>query len=226
MNKMWIAVCALSAGCMHGSMMGDTEERPGQGQTMMGGQSAAWPSVRIDEPAGAHVTMDRGIFGEGLDVVTPFQGQFQTTGTLSMTGYPLEIHLDDAVARRYGGTGATTLYARLTVAANRKTEPVRIAPSECELRALLTGEVQEIRTEAEQMPSVQERCAMEEHDRYGAVGSEHPQCGGGGGGCAHHGGPHGPGPQHGCGGGHGHGHGGGWFHHAAPTVLKIRLAKF
>ena len=222
MNKLFFAMCFLGVGCMHsgGMMMG---QEAGMGMDdRESGRNAAWPSVRIEEPAGARFTMELGLFGDGLDVVAPFQGQFQTTGSLAMTGYPLEIHLDQEAARRYGAAGATTLYARLTVAPTLKHEAVRIAPSECELRALLTGEVDELRLVAHDPPPLEERCAMEGP----ALPPGHPPIPGygpndGGAMCPHGGGHSSP---HGCGGGSARSHGG--WHHSAPTVLKIRLVKF
>lgn len=124
----------------------------------------AWPTVRVDGPDGARFTMKRGVFGEALDVRAPFQGDFQPTGDVAMAAYPFDIHLDEATARRYGSDHAVHLKGKLTVPQRLGSRGVlRIAPTECALRALVTGGVDELSIASEVMPTPDLACARAEH---------------------------------------------------------------
>ncbi len=154
----------LAAGCgsmgMHEPSMMWTEE----GNEAMQPKRSSWPAVRIDGLDGAHVTMKPGVFGEGLDAVVPFQGNFQPTGDAAMAAYRLDIELDELTARRYGGAVATHLKGKLTVPERFGARGVLlIAPTVCALRALVTGELDQLVIESEVLPTPEMACAHGEH---------------------------------------------------------------
>ena len=119
-----------------------------------------WPTIRIDGPSGARFTMKRGVFGEGLDARAPFQGVFQPTGDAARAAYRFDIQLDEATARRYGSDHAVLLEGTLTVPQRLDSRGVlRIAPTECAMRALVTGGVDELSIESDAMPTPDLACA-------------------------------------------------------------------
>jgi hypothetical protein len=102
-------------------------------------------AVRIDEPAGAHVTIPRGVKTPKVEINTPLVGRFEPTH--GFIGHSLWFDLDEAAAAHYGGTRATRLYGRLLVKGRTwKTfgEVLNIAPTHEHMRALLRGELTEI----------------------------------------------------------------------------------
>lgn len=208
----------LAAGCCgHGPPM-----------MMMGGgmgearREAPWPTVRIDEPMGARVTMERGVFGDGLATSAPFQAQFQPTAEVVSVGYPLEFAVDEVAAHRYGAQKALRIYGRLNVAAAyAPSGTLLIAPTECALRALVTGDLDELRVPAEPLPRADEACAT------AAKGETHEH-----GGCPMAHGEMAPGacPMHEGGDRCGHagarGCGKGARHGRAAAILTLRMSKF
>jgi hypothetical protein len=177
------------------------------------------------------------------------EGQFQPTAMPPRAGYPLEIRLDGPAAHRYGSSKALTIYARLNVNQTMKRHGLLvITPSECLLRALVAGDLDEVKVPAEVLPTADQVCREHAeapklhgdiHDMQGAHaeapcpmhgggacpmhGSSCPMMHGGGGSCGH---------QQGCGGMHGGGmHNGcrmhSMFHPPAPgATLTMRLTKF
>ena len=187
---------------------------PGQGMKMMRHRKESiWPVVRIEQPAGARVTMAPGVFGDGIDVLAPFQAPFQPSGTKRRGAYPFDVTLDEAAALRYGVPHPVHLKAWLMVPETKAKQGVlRLAPTECEMRALLAGELEELKVLAEELPTADQVCAATA--AHGAGVGEHPMCGA-------HGGQHGGcGGQHG-GGGHGCMHGFGMRREVATLVLRV-----
>jgi hypothetical protein len=157
-----------TAGCgtmrMHDPTMMWTESWTEEGRESMQLPKLMWPTVRVDGLDGAHFTMQRGIFGEGLDVVAPFQGEFQPTGDVEMAAYRMDIQLDAATARRFGADRPVHLKAKLLVPERYGTRGVlRIFPSECALRALVTGDIEKLAVESEVLPTAEMACAHADH---------------------------------------------------------------
>ena len=247
MTRALLLSCLFASACFHSTawqgghgtksgmhpmsmMMGDREEK-----------EIPWPTVRIDEPAGATFVMEAGVFGDGLQATAPLQGQFQPTAAVAKAGYPIEVQLDASAAHRYGSPKALTLYARLNITATKQRHGILlIAPSECELRALVAGDLDEVRVSAEVLPTAVEACRpTTSHGEPGAScpgmmhGGAGMMHGGAQPGCPMHGGAlqGGHGAMHGgCGGhgGHGNGHGMcGMFGTPQPgAVLTLRMTKF
>ncbi len=154
----------FAAGCMHG--MGGMHER----------MARPWPTIRLDGPAGARVVMERGVFGEGLDVRVPFQGAFQPTGDHVLTGYPLEIELDAVAAQHYGAAVGTKIYGRMTVGESARKRGVQVlAPSECALKALIAGDLDELRVTADELPRADVACARAQ-DMHAQAAHEDGAC--------------------------------------------------
>jgi hypothetical protein len=170
-----LALCALlSAACLpmqHGGMnmmMGEM----GEGG-MMHMRPPKWPTVRIDGLDGARVMMQRGVFGDGLDVKAPFQGEFQPTGDSTMAAYPLVIDLDEATARHYGGEHAMRLRGYLTVPSSMRERGIlRIVPTVCAVKALVTGDVEKLKVKSDELPTTIESCAQD-HERHDECSAKH-----------------------------------------------------
>ncbi|MEO6954167.1 MAG: hypothetical protein ABI321_20355 [Polyangia bacterium] len=157
-----------ASGCgamrMHDPTMMWTESWTEEGREMIQPPKLMWPQVRVDGLDGAHFTMQRGIFGEGLDVLAPFQGEFQPTGDVAMAAYRMDIQLDAATARRFGSDHPVHLKGKLLVPERfGKRGVLRIAPSECAMRALVTGDIEKLAVESEVMPTAEMACANSEH---------------------------------------------------------------
>jgi hypothetical protein len=169
-----------------------------------------WVSVRLDEPKGAVVTVPPGVYGGApVRVTAPFQATFQPTSRYVGAGYPIELDLDEATARRYGVDRAIRLYGRLNVTMPFRPYPgtLVIEPSEDLLHALISGQVAQIHVAAadEESPT---SCG---HESPSSCGHESPSCCGGhdAGACTHGACTHGACTHGGC--AHGscahHGHG-------------------
>ena len=245
----FLTTALFAAGCMHGGQrcMGGGEMH-GMGG-MRERMERPWPTIRIDGPAGALVVMERGVFGEGLHVRAPFQGSFQPTASDPRAGYPLELELDPLLAKHYGAATGAKIYGRLMVSESAHPRGVLVlAPSECALKALIAGDLDELRITAEELPRADVACAraqdmqaaMAQQDAHAGMTHEgaHPgmahhgdagprSCGhaeAAPGGCGHQMGgcAHGACSQGGCmhGGHGGHGHGG------ASATLLLRVTRF
>jgi hypothetical protein len=241
-------------GCFGGGMGMSGE--PGMMMKMGERKEPPWPTVRIDEPAGALVVMEQGVFGDPIRVAAPLEGQFQPTAANPRAGYPLMIQFDATQAKRFGKDKAFTVYARLNINQSMKRHGILVlSPSECELKALVAGDLEEVAVRAEILPTADQACRMHEHDEghadvhadgqadaHGpihtdahAMGASCPHAGMGA--CPHgsmgacpHGKMSGCGHDKGCG-GHG-GMMGGMFGHgmfrATPpgATLTLRMTKF
>jgi hypothetical protein len=187
--------------------------------------------------------MEKGVFGDGIDAKLPLEGRFQPTAAATRAGYPLEIRLDGPAAHRYGAAKALTIYARLNVNQTMKRHGMLVvAPSECLIRALVAGDLDEVKVTADVLPTADQVCREHEHEHAPAASGGHaeapcPMHGGGAcpmhgascpmmhGGCGHEMGGH----EMGCGHGHGMGmmFGHGPFHAPSPgATLTMRLTKF
>jgi hypothetical protein len=189
--KRLFLITLFAAGCFHhgdwpdSGMMSMAEKR-----------QAPWPTVRIDEPAGATVMMDPGVFGVGIHAKTPLEGQFQPTATTPRAGYPLEFLLDAGAGHRYGANQPLRIYGRLNINRSMRRHGILvIAPSECALRALVAGDLDELVVRAEVLPTADQACHMHDkaatgpgcpmHDHpmasaagCGACGEQEARCGG------------------------------------------------
>jgi hypothetical protein len=202
-----------------------------------------WPMVRIAEPQGALVVMERGVFGEGISATAPLEGRFQPTSPSAAGGYPLELRLEGTAAQRVGSDKPIVIYARLTVReAMSRQGTLVIAPTECALRALVDGDLDELRVTAEALPTADQACAIAAKAAAGGAcpmhaGQECPMHAGqqcpmhagqqcpmhAGQGCPMGGGAKQGCDKHGCGGGR-RGH---WPWSAGPAAeLILRLTKF
>lgn len=207
-----LALPLALSGCMHGShrcgMRGDedgmgTSMNPRKRQEQL---EKTWPTVRLDGLSGARVKMDRGVFGDGIDVRAPFEGKFQPTGATTFTGYPLEIELDGVQAQLYGRTGATTIYGRMLVSESEQRRGVLVLePSECAMKALMDGDIEELRVTASELPRADVACEIAKGGPPGQAPVSGAATGAGmAGGCPMHGGGMAAGcPMHAAGGMHG-----------------------
>jgi hypothetical protein len=173
--KRLLLIPLLAAGCFQGpGWSGD----PGMMMHMGPRRERPWPTVRIDEPAGATVVMEQGVFGDGIHATAPLEGQFQPTARSPRAGYPLAFELDAATAHRYGINRPLTLYGRLNVNRTMIRHGILVlSPSECELRALVAGDLEEVVVQAEILPTADEACRRAAHPAGAA--------------CPMHGDPHG-----------------------------------
>lgn len=245
-----LALCLVLAGCAHGAHSHhsggkhacggsrDQDDDQQRGFASMMNPVQGWTTVRIDEPDGARFLLERGAFSEGLDVLAPFQGTFQSTSMSAAGGFPFVIELDAATAARYGSATAVRLKGQLTVPESKQRRGVlRIAPSDCSMRALLAGDLDVLRVSAEELPTAEAVCAGAaghvcgaEAAAPGAPMAHHCPMGHGGkggGGCDHggHGGRGGCGAhqrQGGCGAHQGQG---GCGHDGGVAVLTLRVSK-
>jgi hypothetical protein len=232
--RIGLVVVALSlVGCAHGhhphgggraACGGDSsEDEDREGGLLSARRSTkGWTTVRIDEPDGARVTMERGPFSDALDVKAPFQATFQATARNASAGYPFEIELDATTAARYGASAAVKLKGQLTVPESaRRRGVLRIAPSDCSMRALLAGDLDVLRVTSEELPTAEVVCA----GTAALAAQPVHQCpmgpGDHGGGCDHKARAHGCGAaKRTCGAGHG-----GCDHHGSTAVLTLRVTK-
>jgi hypothetical protein len=191
--KRLMLISLFAAGCFQGP---GWSSDPGMMMHMGPHRERPWPTVRIDEPVGATVVMEQGVFGEGIHATAPLEGQFQPTAGATRAGYPLAFQLDAATAHRYGINKPLTLYGRLNVNQTTMRHGILVlSPSECELRALVAGDLEEVVVRAEVLPTADEACRMAAHPA-GAT-------------CPMHGAPHGD--------AHGAAHGDG--HEAMPVAM-------
>jgi len=238
MKRALVLSCLFTSACFHHSAWQSGQHSGMSPMSTMSGdrddREIPWPTVRIDEPAGATFVMEPGVFGDGLHASAPLQAQFQPTSEKLRGGYPIEVQLDASAAHRYGVPKAVTIYARLNITATKKRHGILlIAPSECELRALVAGDLDEVRVSAEVLPTADQACmpAAQHHEAHLEAHVDAHQ--GEPATCPMHGGPRHGGPMHGeqmhgggCGthGGHG-GHG--MFGPPQPgAILTLRMTKF
>jgi hypothetical protein len=103
--------------------------------------------IRFDLPVRAEVTIAEGVSTPAVETRTPFVARVESGSLWPHAGLPLTIDLDADAAGKLGGAHAMKLYGRLNVGRPMfppGNQPIEIAPSVEDLRALVRGEVPEI----------------------------------------------------------------------------------
>jgi hypothetical protein len=81
--------------------------------------------VRVDEPAGAKMTVLEGVHTEAKSAMVPVTGRYEATSLSEDDAYNVTFDLDAAAAARYGASGPVTLYGKLCVG-----QPTRLGLSQ------------------------------------------------------------------------------------------------
>jgi hypothetical protein len=111
---------------------------------MLMGCAPTFVPVRIDEPAGAHVTLHGA--GATVESTTPVVARLEA-GNAWCAGFPIELDLDAAAAARYGHDAAVRIYGRVNVGRLphfTRELPLIVSPGQEQLRALLRGELERV----------------------------------------------------------------------------------
>jgi hypothetical protein len=103
--------------------------------------------LEVDEPAGAHATIEQGFATPEIDTTAPFVGSFETVSLSDADAWHVKFDLDAKAAARIGAGAPTTIYGLLVVGpptALAKTQTLVLRMPEEKLRALVRGERSEI----------------------------------------------------------------------------------